>query len=473
MKALINVDIVEALRNIVNLKVDNYQSDIVYDILDLSNSKVNDYFCFMTRNSGTWLFEQNQVYIKNSQANVTWKTYQDRDVSTYAIEITYKEDNKIIGNIYEIDYKKTLEDVLINEKQIDKVEVTFKDDSKVIFDFEHFKNNRNTIINNYGEIKGTKNLIKDYFSFNLHLNKIKSERQKKQRPIRLDDYLKDINKKKLNELGYKKNDMYYISSTNCKKILDQTSINVYMLQGNRKIRLDRPVSNYEKPTYAIWSEDKKRFDDFDRKELNRLIRDYINERRKKDKLIDFGYKNNDIYLLDSNKEIKSAFNKNITMYSIDKNLNKSILKTMKEISNNVNEGNIIAVNDYDKDRVKESLYQNNQSNYIDILNVKEVATVINIQIKEATYFNRIKEGESEYLIKNIDNIAEKFIKDYDVDTNIHDKIDYLMKDVLKNKNKGIEGRNEKIPLKDKIEKAKEKSLLTNKDNGIRDNQIER
>ena len=45
LKALINVDLVEALRSIVKLKVDNYQSDIVYDILDLVNSKVNDYFC--------------------------------------------------------------------------------------------------------------------------------------------------------------------------------------------------------------------------------------------------------------------------------------------------------------------------------------------------------------------------------------------------------------------------------------------
>lgn len=106
---------------------------------------------------------------------------------------------------------------------------------------------------------------------------MKSERQRKQKPIGLNDYLKDINKEKLNQLGYKKNDIYYISSSDCKKLLDQTNINVYMLKDNEKIKIDRLVSNYEKPIYGIWIEDKKRFDNFDKNELNYLIKDHITD----------------------------------------------------------------------------------------------------------------------------------------------------------------------------------------------------
>lgn len=464
MKALINVDIVEALRNLVKLKVDHYQSDFVYDILDLSNSKADDYFCFMARSSGTWLFEQDQVYIKDSQANLTWKTYTDKEVSTYAIEITHKEDNKILGNIYEMDYKKTLDDLSINEKEIEKVEVTFKNENKVIFNCEDFKNNKDSIINGYGEISDTKNLIKDYFYLNLHLKDMKVERHKKHKPIELDDYLKEINKNKLKNLGYEKKDMYYISSSDCKRLLDQTNINVYILKDNQKIRLDKAVNNYEKPTYAIWIEDKKRFDEFDRKETNHLFKNHVLEKNKKQKLIEFGYKDNDVYLLDSNKEIKNAFNKNVTLYSISKDLKKIVLKDMKEISNNLKEGNIIVVDNYDKAQVNESLYTNNKSNYIDILNKKEVETVINMQIKEATYFDRIQKEDNEYLIEKIENITEEFIKGYNADVNIHDRIDSLIKDSLNNKGKVMEGRNEEISLKDKIEKAKEKSLNHNKDN---------
>lgn len=159
MKALINVDLLEALRSIVKLKVDHYQSDITYDILDLANSKENDYFCFMAREAGTWLFEQKQVYIKDTQANIKWKSYENSDVSTYAVEITHKEEGKILGNIYEIDYEKTLEDVLLNEKEIEKVELIFNNDNKIVFDVESFKNNKSNIIRDYGEIKDTKDLI--------------------------------------------------------------------------------------------------------------------------------------------------------------------------------------------------------------------------------------------------------------------------------------------------------------------------
>ncbi len=462
MKALINVDLVEALRSIVKLKVDNYQSDIVYDILDLVNSKVNDYFCFMARESGTWLFEQKQVYIKDTQANITWKTYENRDVSTYAIEITHKEDNKILGNIYEIDYQKTLEDVKLNEKEIEKIEVTFNNDNKIIFDVDDFKNNKSTIINNYGEIKETKNLIKDYFHFNLHLNKMKSERQRKQKPIGLNDYLKDINKEKLNQLGYKKNDIYYISSSDCKKLLDQTNINVYMLKDNEKIKIDRPVSNYEKPIYGIWIEDKKRFDNFDKNELNYLIKDHITENIKKEKLKEFGYKNNDVYLLDSNNEIKNAFNKNIAIFSIDKDLEKNKLSNKKEVAENIEMGNLIVVDNYYKEQVKDSLYQYNQSNYIDILNRNEIETIINLQIKETTYFDRIEEEESKYLVKNIDTIAERLMEDYKTGINISNKIDSIIQDILKDKGEGIEGRNENISLKAKMEKAKGKAERVNK-----------
>lgn len=50
-----------------------------------------------------------------------------------------------------------------------------------------------------------------------------------------------------------------------------------MLKDNEKIKIDRLVSNYEKPIYGIWIEDKKRFDNFDKNELNYLIKDHITD----------------------------------------------------------------------------------------------------------------------------------------------------------------------------------------------------
>lgn len=465
MKALINVDLLEALRSIVKLKVNHYQSDIAYDILDLADSKENDYFCFMARESGTWLFEQKQVYIKDTQANITWKSYEDREVSSYAVEITHKEEGKIVGNIYEIDYQKILEDIKLNEKEVDKIEVTFTNDSKIVFGVEDFKSNKDNIINNYGKIKDTKNLIKDYFDFTIHQNKLKSGRLKAKNIVRLDDYLKAINKEKLNGLGYKRNDIFHISSNDADKLLKQTNINVYMLKANEKVKIDSLASTYEKPIYGIWIEDKKRFNNFDRNELNKLIRDQLNGKRKKEKLLNFGYKENDLYLLDGHQEIKNAFTQNIKIYAIDKEFNKVVLKDMKEVSNNLKQKNIIAVDIYDKEKIRELVYRNNQSNYIDILDDKEIKTIINMQIKEATYFDKINEDDEKYLVNNIGDIAEKLIKEYYKDIKIHDKIDSIIYDTLGNRDKVIEGRIEKKSLKDRIEVAKGKTGNTNENIG--------
>lgn len=125
-------------------------------------------------------------------------------------------------------------------------------------------------------------------------------------------------------------------------------------------------------------------------------------------------------------------------------------------------GNLIVVDNYYKEQVKDSLYQYNQSNYIDILNRNEIETIINLQIKETTYFDRIEEEESKYLVKNIDTIAERLMEDYKTGINISNKIDSIIQDILKDKGEGIEGRNENISLKAKMEKAKGKAERVNK-----------
>lgn len=283
--------------------------------------------------------------------------------------------------------------------------------------------------------------------------------------MKLDDYLYGLNKERLNNVGYKKNDIFYISKDDADKILNQTNINVYMIKGNKKVKIDTLANIYEKVTYGIWIEDKKRFDSFDRNELNKIIREKLNGNRKKEKLMDFGYRGSDLYLLDSHQEIKNAFIQDIRIYGVDKDLNKIVLKNMKEVSDQLKQKNIIAVDINDKEKIGELLYKNNQSNYIDILDDKEIKTIINMQIKEATYFDKIEESDGEYLTKNIEAIAEKLIKEYDKDIKIAEKIEKLIKETLKEK--VMEGRNEEKSLIGKIEAAKSKADKSNQGKDLR------
>ena len=138
---------------------------------------------------------------------------------------------------------------------------------------------------------------------------------------------------------------------------------------------------------------------------------------------------------------------------------------MKEVSDQLKQKNIIAVDINDKEKIGELLYKNNQSNYIDILDDKEIRTIINMQIKEATYFDKIEESDEEYLTKNIEAIAEKLIKEYDKDIKIAEKIEDIIKETLKEK--VMEGRNTEKSLKGKIEAAKDKADKSNQCKDLR------
>lgn len=86
-----------------------------------------------------------------------------------------------------------------------------------------------------------------------------------------------------------------------------------------------------------------------------------------------------------------------------------------------------------------------------------------MQIREATYFDKIKEEDSKYLTKNIELMTEKLIKEYDKNIRIPDKIESIIKETLKDKDKVIEGRNKNKSLKNKIEDVKDRSDKMNKD----------
>ena len=125
-----NVDVIEALRNIVKLNTENYQSDFNYDVLRLKTDTGKDYFCFMTRESGTWLFNEEDVYRVGSHANTTWKYYANNaeNVKVYAVEVTDRSKDSVYGNIYEMDYIKSLEDIKANEKPIQYVDIVYDGD---------------------------------------------------------------------------------------------------------------------------------------------------------------------------------------------------------------------------------------------------------------------------------------------------------------------------------------------------------
>ena len=317
-----NVDVIEALRNIVKLNTENYQSDFNCDVLRLKTDTGKDYFFFLTRKFGTWLFNEDDVYRVSSHANITWKCYANNaeNVKVYAVEVTDRSKDSVYGNIYEMDYIKSLEDIKANEKPIQYVDIVYDGDKKLRVDYVTFNSNYQSLALKLGNIKSYSYVAKDEEELSYHLKINHSMREKQCKPFDIDRYINSLNSSKLAKAGYKKDDMYCVSVDDAVKLVKNTNIPVYQLNTGeaQSVTLDVIYANkFQNPLYGIKFDDKERFDNIDRKERAAIIKQYEIDKDKNDKLSSYGYTGKDMYPLYP-KEIEKAFNNAIPVVLLGK-----------------------------------------------------------------------------------------------------------------------------------------------------------
>lgn len=101
-----------SLEQIMLQNTDFYRSDFEIDKKILEQNADSDKtedktLLWMSRQSGTYLFRERDVFLKDTSQFITWKYYTDHSydhILAYAVEITGKEGEKIMGNLYELDY---------------------------------------------------------------------------------------------------------------------------------------------------------------------------------------------------------------------------------------------------------------------------------------------------------------------------------------------------------------------------------
>ena len=108
-----NVDVFASLNAILRQNTGFYQSDFQTDKKIIrraaaSHDAANKTLLWLSRPSGTYCFRERDVFLKGTRQFNTWKFQgeQTRDrVLAYAVELTGREDGKIRGNLYELDYQ--------------------------------------------------------------------------------------------------------------------------------------------------------------------------------------------------------------------------------------------------------------------------------------------------------------------------------------------------------------------------------
>ena len=132
-----NIDLVDALRRIMDIHTQNYKEDFELDAgllhsLAASQSSEDKHLLWMSRPNGTYLLPEREVYVEDSYENKVWEFYheQTRDpILAYAVEIKGVEGDTIRGNLIELDYAAHVERMQKLTVPVETVAVSFKDDA--------------------------------------------------------------------------------------------------------------------------------------------------------------------------------------------------------------------------------------------------------------------------------------------------------------------------------------------------------
>lgn len=136
-----NVDVFASLDAILNQNVAFYRNDLDIDkeiIARAADSSNQDdkTLLWLCRPSGTYCFRERDVFLKDTSAYNTWLFYKEQfpndRILAYAIELTGKENEKIIGNLYELDYGKHYQRVKDKACAADKNKLVYERGEQLI-----------------------------------------------------------------------------------------------------------------------------------------------------------------------------------------------------------------------------------------------------------------------------------------------------------------------------------------------------
>lgn len=155
-----NIDLVDALRRIMDIHTQNYKEDFELDAgllhsLAGSQSPEDKHLLWMSRTSGTYLLPEREVYVEDSFENKVWEYYHEQTgdpILVYAVEITGKEGDKVKGNLIELDYDAHVDRMQKLTVPVEKVAVTFEDDATFYLPFRSYRREAIPLEEKHGEI---------------------------------------------------------------------------------------------------------------------------------------------------------------------------------------------------------------------------------------------------------------------------------------------------------------------------------
>ena len=126
-------DVLAYLGAIVRRNTAHYQSDFEYDkerLREAANKPdISDRtFYWMSRDSGTWCFKERDVFMRDSQQNITWTYYEGEEkILAFRVLITGLDGDKLIGEIQPLNYAEQVQRVKRSALPIRQVTGVYND----------------------------------------------------------------------------------------------------------------------------------------------------------------------------------------------------------------------------------------------------------------------------------------------------------------------------------------------------------
>ena len=160
-----NVDVIASLEAIMKQNTAFYQSDFDIDKQILQKAAVSlipedKRLLWFSRPSGTCCFRERDVFLKDTRQHNTWRFYGEQTHDTilaYAVELTGTEQEKIKGNLYELDYLQHFREVIEKSIPADNYTLIYEHGTREIPAGQHFNGNPDTSLGKFEHFEAVPN----------------------------------------------------------------------------------------------------------------------------------------------------------------------------------------------------------------------------------------------------------------------------------------------------------------------------
>jgi len=153
LRKFVNVDVLASLEAVMRRHTESYQSDFQIDKEIIrkaaqSTETEDKTLLWMSRPGGTYCFKERDVFLRDTGAHNSWRFYHEQTkdkVLAYTVEISGWKGDKVVGNLYELDYPEHAAHVRRAALPVSSVLITLDDGQTRQVGYEEYRNNPDVV----------------------------------------------------------------------------------------------------------------------------------------------------------------------------------------------------------------------------------------------------------------------------------------------------------------------------------------